>query len=74
MLKTERGQDDCVGEVKVYEEGQEYDVGAGLAAAFESTNSCEVLFDKDEADLLGESNEAATARSKAERKTKLRNK
>jgi hypothetical protein len=31
-----------------------------------------VLYDKDEAELLGESSEAATARSKAVRKSKLK--
>lgn len=74
MLKTDRGQDDGHGEVKQYEEGQEYDVGDGLAAAFESTGSCEVQFDKDEADLLGEDGVKAAARTKSERRSKLKNK
>jgi hypothetical protein len=74
MLKDDRGQNDGQGEVKDYIAGREYSVGDGLAAAFESTQSCEVLHDPEEANLLGESAEQATARVKAEKKSKLKNK
>jgi hypothetical protein len=74
MLKDDRGQNDGQGEVKDYIAGREYSVGDGLAAAFESTQSCEILFDSDEADLLSEDPVKAAARTKAERKSKLKNK
>jgi hypothetical protein len=71
MLKDDRGSEERSGVTKDYPKGSEHTVSDELAKCFVSTESCKVLGDPDVDELLGAT---APGGTKAEQKTKLKNK